>query len=245
MKKQLNPNSSQRRTGLITIKIRAALMIAAVFATLSVPASAGILKGVSIVGGNWDGTTFSASPQNGWLTYFYDSAYVSLFIETDFDSDWTDGLLNTLPPPNTIPATGVPINGPVFNARMSGDGLLNQGPLNIPSDPYYALLLIDGDDNIIQAIYNTPQPVGLGIVSLLDLSDQFDLLNFSWIRPQQLGAPAVDYVSGFAPTPGDSSSDYVGLLSIRVVPEPSTFVLSTLGLLLLGVAARRKNSRLV
>lgn len=224
-------------------KIRVALLTTLLLVTFSAPAHAAVLQGIAVSGGNWDGSQFTPSSNGGaWFTYDFPTRNATLYIDTDFDGDWTTGLLNTGTPPNTIPPAGVTINGPVFNARLGGDGS-HPGPLGSPSDPYYALTLVDGDGGVIFAIYNTPQPTGLGIVSVLDVSDQFDLINFTWLRPTQLGAPAVDGVSVNAPTPGDSSSDYVGLLSISVVPETSTMLLSSLGFFGLGIAAWRRNCR--
>lgn len=225
------------------IKIRESLLATLLLATFVVPANAAVLRGIAVSGGTWDGFQFTPSGNGGsWFTYDFPTRNATLYIDTDFDGNWTTGLLNTDAPPNTIPLAGITINGPVFNARLGGDGS-HPGPLNSPSDPYYALTLVDSDGGVIFAIYNTPQPTGLGIVDLLDVSDQFDLLNFTWLRPTQLGAPAIDGVSVNAPTPGDSSSDYVGLLSISVVPETSTMFLSSLSLLGLGVAAWRRNRR--
>lgn len=224
------------------IKLRETLLATLLLAAIAVPANAAVLIGASVVGGNWDGARWSPSTTNAWHTFFVGSGFPTLFINNDFDRDATTGLLNTGTPPDTIPFKGITINGPVFNGTLAGDGFF-PGPLDSPSDPYYALILFDGDNGIIRAIFETPQPGGLGIVDVQDFSDQFDVLNFTWLRLPQIGASAVDRVSGFSPTPGGSPSDYVGLISLAVVPETNTFVLSALGLLGLGVATWRKKHR--
>jgi hypothetical protein len=226
------------------IKIRETLLATLLLATIAMTANAAVLIQASVQGGNWDGTRFSPSITNVWSTSTsgINGGSPILYINNDFDRDFTTGLLNTEPPLDTIPSGGVTINGPVFNGTLGGDGFF-PGPLDSPSDPYYALILLDGDNEIIRAIFETPQPGGLGIVQVVDSSDQFDFLNFTWLRLPQIGASAVDRVSGFAPTPGGSPSDYVGLISLTVVPETNTFVLSVLGLLGLGVATWRKKHR--
>lgn len=230
----------------MAIYIRRILFAVALIATLPAPVDASQMLISAVVGGDWDGTSFIQNTQNfhSWRTLDLGGSTGTLYMQTDFDSDWTTNLVSSGVAPNFYidGFTGVPINGPTFNVRIAGDGFY-PGAGNVASDPYYLFFMSFSNNVTVSAIFNAT-PGHLGLVTTSSTSPDYKVLNFSWFRPPQVGAPAVDYVSGITPVPGNNPSDYVGLiqlsLPIQPVPEPTTLALAGLGGVSLAFGAYRR-----